>query len=69
MKGLVQGHTTTKWVGSNSERGSVCHSVFPFYVHYSTLTAIALVINILSPVTQWDTNWNSRSESCDVQME
>lgn len=68
-EGTCPSHTTTKWVGYNLKRGSVCHSVFPFYVHYSTLTATALVINILSPVTQWDTNWNSRSESCDVQME
>lgn len=48
---------------------SICHFVFSFYVHCFSLIAMALVISILSPVTQWDTNWNGRNISCDVQME
>lgn len=47
---------------------SLCHFVFPFHVHYFTLTAVALVINILSPVTQWETNWNGGNLSGAVQM-
>ena len=68
VKGLTQGHTTAKWLMWDLKSLSIYHFVFPFHVHYFSLTAVALVINILSPVTQWETNWNGRNISCDVQM-
>lgn len=69
VEGLVQGNTITKWFGQDLKKSlSIYDFLFPFHVHYFILTAVALVINILSPMTQWETNWNGRNISCDVQM-